>query len=285
VLARLLARVPRAAPIWFRFRRLLARPPEARFITAAPSPQTAVDAVPVSWASRFPPPFDRVRAGDATLFEDPRVAWAFEQLGGVQDKTVLDLGPLEGAYCYMAQRAGSSRVVGVEANTLAFLKCLVTKELLDLDRCSFMCGDALEYLSETGEQFDVCIASGLLYHMVEPLRLLDLISRHARQLFIWTHVYSPEALDTPAAARLGQPAEHLYDGFHFRAARFNYLLDHASAGFFGGTAQHSNWLVREDLLRALAHFGWGKIQIDFDEAHHANGPALALIAERTTPPA
>jgi Protein of unknown function (DUF1698) len=281
VLAQLLARIPAAQPVWLRIRRRLVRPPEARFITTAPSPQAAVDAVPVSWASKFPPPLDDLRAGKATLFEDARVEWAFDQLGGVQEKSVLDLGPLEGGYCYMAQRAGSSRVVGVEANTLAFLKCLVTKELLHLDRCSFMCGDVLEYLSTTDEQFDLCIASGLLYHMTEPLRLLDLISRHSKQLFMWTHVYSPEVVDTPAtAARLGPLEEHMYDGFRFRASRFSYLLDHASSGFFGGTAQHSNWLLREDLINALDHFGWSEPQIAFDDTHHPNGPALALVATR-----
>jgi len=281
VLARLLARWPRAGQVVFRIRRLVVRPPEATFVTTAPSAQTAIDAVPVAWASRLPAPLNGVRAGEVPLFEDPRIEWAFEQLGGVRDKTVLDLGPLEGAYSYMAQRAGASHVVGVEANTLAFLKCLVTKELLGLDRCSFLCGDAVEYLHATEDRFDVCIASGLLYHMADPIRLIDLISRSADSLFMWTHVYADEVLENPvAAARLGPPQQQSYGDFHYRASRFSYELDHASPGFFGGTAHHSNWLLREDLLRALDHFGWANVRIAFDDPRTPAGPALALVAER-----
>jgi Protein of unknown function (DUF1698) len=281
VLARLLGRVPGAAQVWFRIRRLVARSLEATFIITAPSPQTAVDAVPIRWASKFPPPLDAVRAGQVPLFEDPRIEWAFDELGGAEGKTVLDLGPLEGAYCYMAQRAGASRVVGVEANTLAFLKCLVTKELLDLNRCSFLCGDVLDYLSAVDERFDVCIAAGILYHMVDPLRLLDLISRRAKQLFIWTHVYADEVLEnTATSARLGPLKEHVYQGFSYRASRFSYVLDHTSPSFLGGTAQHSNWLLRDDLMRALDHFGWADVRLAFDDPRTPAGPALALVAER-----
>lgn len=249
-----------------------------------PSPQTALDAVPISWASKFPPPLEGLRAGNVPLFEDPRVEWAFEQLGGVREKTVLDLGPLEGAYCYMAQRAGASRVVGVEANTLAFFKCLVTKELLDLRRCSFLCGDVLEYLTADDEQFDVCIASGILYHMVEPIRLLDLISRRATELFMWTHVFSDEALENQALAeRLGPPEEKVYRGLRHHVYRHSYVLDHVLPGYFGGTAQFSNWLSREDLMRALNHLGWRNIRVAFDDPRTASGPAIALVAERGAP--
>jgi hypothetical protein len=254
-------------------------------MSCAPSAQTAIDAVPERWASRLPPPLEGVRAGDIGLFEDPRVEWAFERLGGVQGKTVLDLGPLEGAYSYMAQRAGARRVVGVEANTMAFLKCLVTKELLQLDRCSFLCGDAVEYLSADQEQFDLCIASGILYHMIEPVRLLDLISGRAARLFMWTHVYTDEALENPAlAGRLGPRRENVYKGFHHHLVRYSYEHERRSRGFWGGTAPYSNWLPREDLMRALDHFGWAHVEIDFDDPRTRNGPALALVAEHTSRP-
>lgn len=116
------------------------------FVTTAPSPQTAVDAIADAWASRLPSPLQDVQAGDADLFDDRRIRWAFERLGGVSGASVLELGPLEGGHSYMAQQAGAERVVGVEANRKAFVKCLVAKELLGLDRCSFLCGEITEYL-------------------------------------------------------------------------------------------------------------------------------------------
>jgi Protein of unknown function (DUF1698) len=251
------------------------------FVTTAPSAQTALDAVPDAWASSFPPPLDGLQAGRAPLFEDPRVSWAFEALGGVQGVAVLDLGPLEGAHSYMAQRAGADRVVAIEANRLAFLKCLVTKELLDLASCSFRCGEVNEYLSSTSETFDVCIACGILYHMIEPVRLIDLISRAASRLVMWTHVFADAALaNRNLAGKLGAAQEIDYEGFRHRVHRHTYGLDSRLGGFFGGTQTYSNWLPRDDLMRALAHFGWSKVEVAFDEPSHPNGPALALVATR-----
>jgi hypothetical protein len=251
------------------------------FVTSAPSAQTAIDAVPDSWASKFPAPLRDTQAGAAPLFEDPRVKWAIERLGGVTDQAVLDLGPLEGAHSYMAEQAGASSVLGVEANRNAFLKCLVTKELLDLQRCSFRCGDVTQFLDTTSERFDVCIACGILYHMVEPVRLIDLISRVSSRIIIWTHVFDQPALtNRNLAGKLTGPIEVDYQGFAHRVYRHSYGLDSRFTGFFGGTQTHSSWLPREELLRALEHFGWSNIEIGFDEPMHPNGPALALVASR-----
>jgi hypothetical protein len=237
--------------------------------------------VPDAWASRFPPPLDDVRAGDAPLFEDPRIAWGFDRLGGVEGQTVLELGPLEGGHSYMAQTAGASRVTAVEANAKAFLKCLVVKELLDLNRCSFLCGDALEFLNGGEEQFDLCIASGILYHMVEPVRLIELISARARRLIMWTHFYDDHALANKRLAKRLEPAREIeHSGFSHRVHRHRYGSDTRIGGFCGGTQPYSNWLPREDLLRALAHFGWLNVEIAFEEKSHPNGPALALVATR-----
>jgi hypothetical protein len=271
----------RAAIVARRFAQGVAMARRESFVTSAPSAQSAVDAVPDAWASKFPPPLDGLHAGQAPLFEDPRVAWAFERLGGLDGMSVLDLGPLEGAHSYMAKQAGAARTVGVEANRLAFLKCLVTKELLDMRDCSFQCGDVNEYLSSTTERFDVCIACGILYHMVEPVRLIELISRVASRLVMWTHVFDTAALSNPnLAGKLGPARESVHDGFSHRVHRHSYGLDSRLGGFFGGTQSYSNWLPREELLRALTHFGWSGVEIAFDDPSHANGPSLALVAVR-----
>jgi hypothetical protein len=251
-----------------------------RFTTVAPSPQTAVDAATEAWASRFPPPLDGVRAGASPLFEDERIRWGFERLGGVEGRTVLELGPLEGAHSYMAQSAGAAHVTAVEANKDAFLKCLVTKELLGLDRCSFLCGDAIAYLEGGTETFDLCVACGILYHMVEPVRMLELISRRASRLLLWTHVYDEAAIaGTPLAKRMGPRRDAEHAGFAHGTYRHNYGLATNLRGFWGGTKPYSNWLTRDDLLGALRHLGWRDIELGFEE-RHVNGPALALVATR-----
>ncbi len=164
---------------------------------------------------------------------------------------------------------------------MAFLKCLVTKELLDLRRCSFLCGDLIQYLSTSSERFDVCIASGILYHMVEPIRLIELISSSASSLIMWTHVYDDDALNhKDLAGRLSPARETVYKEFRHHVYRHSYGLEARLSGFFGGTEPYSNWLSRADLLRALDHFGWTKVEVAFEELSHSNGPSLALVAVR-----
>ncbi len=250
-----------------------------RFETRAPSPQTAIDAIPGTWAFRFPAPLDHLQAGQVENFDDDRIRWAFERFGGLERHSVVELGPLEGAHTFMLQHAGASRVVAVEANREAFLKCLVTKELLGLDRCEFLCGDAIAYLEDTDEHFDVCLASGFLYHLTEPVRAISAISDRASKLIMWTHVYDhSEIAGTSLARRFSSPATCSYAGFEHQVHRHRYGIWTHLAGFWGGTEAYSNWLTREDLFGALSHFGWREVQVS--EERHVNGPALTLTATR-----
>jgi hypothetical protein len=263
------------------YTKALSRSQSKKFVTTAPSAQTAIDAASEKWVSKLPPPHEQVHAGQAEQFDDPRIHWALKRLGGVTGMRVVDLGPLEGGLSYMAQQAGAACVVGVEANRIAFLKCLVTKELFALDRCSFLCGDVNEYLATEVEPFDVCIACGILYHMTDPMRLLDLISQRASRLILWTHIYSDEALrNTQLAGRLGSEVKKIYEGFDYRVYPHTYALDWRLPTFSGGVARHSNWMHRDDLFRALDHFDWRVLEVDFDEPPSPNGPSVAVVAER-----
>ncbi|MCW2996503.1 MAG: hypothetical protein JWN65_52 [Solirubrobacterales bacterium] len=237
--------------------------------------------MPDAWASKFPAPLTHLNAGTAELFEDPRITWGLENLGGVQGQTVLELGPLEGAHSYMAQQAGAAHVTAVEANTLAYLKCLTVKELLHLDRCSFLCGDVLEYMAATDQTYDLAVACGIMYHMTEPVKMLELITRRASKLLMWTHVYDEAARSNQRLSkRLGPAIDAEHAGFKHKVHRHTYRFDRSFAGFCGGTQPYSSWLPREELIGALEHLGWTDIRIGFDEPHHQNGPALALTAVR-----
>lgn len=248
-----------------------------------PSAQAAVDLFAKEWASRLPPVLAGVKAGDTPLFEDERLSWAIDALGGVHGMSVLELGPLEGGHTFMLERAGAESIVSVESNGRAYLKCLVAKELLGLERSRFLLGDATAYLGEAGETFDLCVASGILYHMPDPVALVAAMSRRAESLVLWTHYYDPQVARSNRRMRRKMKSSRTAarDGFQHTLHEHRYGLSLRSAGFCGGTQPTSSWMTREDLMRCLAHYGWTDIQTAFEQRDHPNGPSLALVARRT----
>lgn len=255
------------------------------YIAAAPSAQTAVDVFAGEWASAFPAPLGDVRAGSIPLFEDGRISWAVEQLGGVAGARVLELGPLEGGHTYMLDRAGAAEVVAVEANTRAFLKCLIAKELLGMPAARFRCGDLIAYLQEHlragAPRFDVCVASGVLYHMTDPMLMLDLVTAACDRLFLWTMYYDEERTrsDPALAAKFSaaEPAE--YAGLRYDRFRYEYREALQFKGFCGGSAAGSVWLSQADIRAALDHFGFD-IRAEGFDSDNGLGRNFALVAAR-----
>lgn len=250
------------------------------YVSTAPSPQNALDIFAGTWSSALPAPLDAVTAGPTPLFDDERVTWAVERLGGVGGRSVLELGPLEGGHTYQLLRGGAS-VTAIEAQARAYLKCLVAKELLGMTQARFLLGDFMEYLRAQPEHVDICFASGVLYHMRNPVETIALMAAVADQLYLWTHVYDAEIIHASRRRnryRRSVPAS--YRGFKHTLHHFDYARSLSGKGFCGGSAAYSNWLSRADLLAALDRFGWEVGEIAFDTPEHLHGPALALVASR-----
>ena len=252
------------------------------YVASAPSPQNAADIFRGEWASRFPGPLAGVAAGTALLFEDARLAWAIEQMGGVRGRTILELGPLEAGHTYMLEAAGAASVLAIEANTRAYLKCLVAKELLGIARARFLCGDFMEYLRACGTRFDLCVASGVLYHMRDPIELLALLAKAGDRVFIWTHYFDAAAIraNAPVSKKFRSESAGEHSGFRCTYHRHEYQQSLDCQGFCGGSAPYCHWMRREDILACLRHFGFGDIRIGFEQPDHPNGPAFALVATR-----
>lgn len=263
--------------------------PEARrsiidaYVTTAPSTQNAVDIFRGEWSSEFPAPWQDVRAGGSKLFEDVRLQWALDQIGGVKGQTVLELGPLEAGHTYMLEHAGAASIVAIEANTRAYLKCLVVKELMGLQKAQFLCGDFVEYLRAEPRRFDLCVASGVLYHMREPVELIELISRVADRIFLWTHYYDGQIIQAnpKLAPDFSPPETRTHGGFEHQLYRHQYAAALERQDFCGAGSQYTNWLTRDQLLAAMQHFGFDSIQIAHEQPDHIHGPALSLLATRS----
>lgn len=257
---------------------------QGQHITTPPDPQNAIDILQGEWRAKLPDPLAHLKAGDLGLFEDGRIEWLIERVGGVAGLSVLELGPLEGAHTYMLEQAGAAHITAIEANTTAYLKCLIIKELLDLKQASFLCGDFMGYLrTETVASFDLGVASGVLYHMQNPAELLTLLAgRCTRHLFLWTHYYD-EALvarNRAVARKLTKKTAATYGGFEHTLYRYEYQEGRYMMGFSGAGTAYTHWMSRADIIRCLEYVGFNQIQTAFEEPDHKHGPAFALIASR-----
>ena len=252
-----------------------------RYLTEAPSAQTQLDLFAGEWTSGVPVPGEQTTSGPRPdLFDDERIAWAIEQLGPIAGWDVLELGPLEAGHTTMLERAGAT-VTAVEAHTHAFLRCLVVKNLLALE-ARFELGDFVPYLRATDRHWDCCVASGVLYHMTDPVELLHLIGAHCDRLALWTHYYDDEimARRPDVAARFAGTTTLSAGDFGATGHRYEYREGPAQATFCGGSRPHAFWLSRADLFATLAAAGFGEPTVQFDDPDYPHGPSISLVASR-----
>lgn len=252
---------------------------EDRLIQQNPTPQIALDIFKGTWISKLPAGYEQYEAGSIPLFADTRVPDSIPFLGPITDKTVLDLGPLEGGQAYVLEKLGAKLVISVEANTILYLKCLIAKEILNMQKVHFLCGDVIEYLKNTTEQFDMCVASGILYHMADPIELLWQISQKINKLLIWTHYFDERNTARNILTSFKGALSHEFMDQTYLYHRQEYGEGFDTEVYCGGTAQFSNWLSEESILRALKEFGYTTINI-LQDGNSVNGPFILLTANK-----
>lgn len=252
-------------------------------VDAAPSPQHALDLFRGEWAGALPAPCDGYEAGRLPLFADAPLEWAIGELGGVSGRTVLECGPMEGSHTWLLEQRGARSITAVEAHPRAYLRALVAKEVLGLTRARFLLGDFVKYLQTTDTRFDVGIASGVLYHMPEPVELLALLARACDGVYLWTHYFDAGQLvrRPNVEARFKPPQTRTVHGFTHEVHPYFYEAERYRASFCGGTRPSSAWLDRETLLGCLRFLGFSSIAIAFEQADHIHGPTLALVAKKS----
>ncbi|XOV89494.1 MAG: class I SAM-dependent methyltransferase [Pseudomonadota bacterium] len=251
----------------------------ARFVDGLPAPQNAVDLFKGQWLSNLPVP--GVVSGPNQLHYDERIEWFLEQIGSVRDLRVLELGPLESGHSWMLEKAGVQSVTAIEANSTAYLRCLIAKELTNLTRTRFLLGNFVDYLRQSDEKFDICIACGVLYHMVAPIELIELISKHANKVMIWTHYYDQAAIEANPKIRpdkFSAYTQTTHAGFDHEIFRYEYLDALALENFSGGLAEYSHWIKYQTLIDALHFFGFDQVREYKNVLDSDNGPNVTLAA-------
>jgi hypothetical protein len=247
-----------------------------KFVDESPSPQMALDIFKDRWASSLPDLGAPLIAGGAALFtKDLRPRQAAQIFGKGTERLdgfrVIELGPLEGGHTYQLEGLGA-QVIAIEGNAEAYLKCLIIKEIFDL-KSKFLLGDFIKYLQGPDTQCDMLFASGVLYHMVEPLKLIELICKASARSFLWTHYYDAErslGYQSKSVTHAGFTAEHFGKPYS----------DQSDGKFWGGMADSACWLARDDIIGAFAAFGHGQHQVVETNLDHPHGPCFTVATWR-----
>lgn len=241
-----------------------------------PSHEAALKLFEGTWSSHIP----GYGFGPIELFDDHRIKWLAQQCAGLYGKKILELGPLEGGHTSMLAGMGA-KVTSIESNSISYLKCLTVKNILKFD-AEFLYGDFRKYLNETNERFDIVVASGVLYHMTDPITLLDQISMITDSILLWTHYYDGDIISaSPLISHkfAMEPTFMEARGRKWEMRKQCYLEALEWGGFSGGAEQYSYWLTRSTLIGYLEDLGFS-LSVTGESSTHPHGPALTIFASR-----
>jgi hypothetical protein len=174
--------------------------------------------------------------------------------------SILELGPSDGYNTLGLEMEGAEDVTAIDGNVGAFLRCLTLKNYFEM-KSKFLFGDFLKYLECPPRRHDLIYASGVLYHLTDPVAFLQRCAELCDRLFLLTFYYDESAI-----------ASHPYESRWFRLEETKtctmgdinlslYRRDYEqqivdSAKYAGGFSPHALWLARDDLLKLFKYLGY-----------------------------
>ncbi len=166
---------------------------------AEDSPFLTTDTRQNRWA--IPYSFECLNARIATLLG--------KQQDAITGKTILDVGSHMGTFAYAAHQMGARFVHGidVEEKMVAKGENLFQEQNIPPSDYRFEVGDVLRFLEATpANSFDTVFCFGMLYYTAEPFRLLQLMSRAAKETVLL------DTFTAGYAAVQGKDADLVYPG-------------------------------------------------------------------------
>lgn len=219
---------------------------------------------------------------------DARPRYCAETFPNFDQFHVLELGPSDGYNTAGLEIEGAQKITAIEANSDGFLKACLLKNALGL-KAEFLLGDFIKYLNAVKEPVDLVYASGVLYHLTDPLDFLRLCTEAGDNLFLWTFVYDEDNIKNHEYERTcfsgSESVEFLGESFTYQK---RYYDPHfvSSPKYQGGVGSFANWLSLVDVERALDLLGFQikrMVPDSFNNIPAMNILASAKQARRTKP--
>lgn len=225
------------------------------------------------WTSQFEVN-GRMVGGSIPLTKDSRLLWHMKQVGGVRDKRILELGPLEGAHTKMMIEAGAKEVIAVEGLSDCFLRCLIVKEAFDLMNAKFIFGDFCYYVvNYKAEKFDIVSAAGVLYHQKNPAQLIHDLARITDNVFVWSQVASngfPSDIETVISGN-----GISYSGKIKQWGRSRLTTETYCASL----ENEAVWMYPNEMIRCFNNAGFDHI-IEEPRTSNINGDCILFVASK-----
>jgi len=200
--------------------------------------------------------------GNFDALNDKRVTYFFDGFPNV--KTILELGSLEGGHSFaLARNSSVEKVVAVEARDKNIEKAKFVQGLLNDKKVEFIEADLEKMDFARLGKFDAVFCSGLLYHLLEPWKLIEQCRKISPNIFIWTQ-YACE-----------NEAKKFSGGFRGKWYREKGWRDPLS-----GVSKYSFWLSLGSLINLLTTNDYKSVQIIENDLTHPHGCAVTLLAKK-----
>ncbi len=269
------------------------RPPINLMVpSGGPSPQSEFDIFDGHWAYHIP--VENTRTGSRpTFFHQPNLIKLIKTFYPAHaEYDVLELGPHEGEHSFHLHHLPVRHVYSIEGRPTNFLKCLIVKNQLFLDRVRFSVGNFVEYLKFGKKKWDIIYCSGVLYHMSDPVEVINFISKRTKILALSTHVYHEEQMrsadERTAQDRYptgwlnsidqdGIEVERLGLNLIYYPRRFSETAEQQISGQGASHSMFANFMLYEDIVRVVATLG-GSI-VHAEDTGNGRGPHVDMIIE------
>ena len=176
---------------------------------------------------------------------------------------VIDLGCKDGYNSFELADYGAEEVVGIEIRDRYLNRANIIKQENNYDKVSFVKYDVRFIDQAKLGKFDICLCSGLLYHMVNPFNLLKRIRNICNVLMLETHIAPSSILNILRTNKFYRQRltirkyEVILDGEIF-SGRFKYLPRNIDREITSGSYffNRTFWLDKRSLLKALSLAGF-----------------------------
>jgi SAM-dependent methyltransferase len=182
---------------------------------------------------------------------------------GLEGKTVMDVGCLEGGYVTEFARNGMM-ATGLEVRPSNYERCRLVQERVKLPNLRFVLDDAMN-IGQHG-RFDVFFICGLLYHLDQPRKFLEEVARNCgKALILHTHVAHADPSEGARHWRLSELCEN-------EGLRGRWFPEHGDISkeeldqlaWASWENNRSFWIQKEYLLQLLKELGFGLVYEQFD---------------------